>query len=109
MDNFDLLFGSPDDWPTSGERTLSTSTSKRSLSAPAGSSEESRSSSLPSVRRVSPQRSQVPLSGCTPLDYTTPQNDLNRSELGRANSEAIEVGEFKSFHRLSLSDRHKGY
>eukprot|EP00108_Taenia_solium_P002468 TsM_000910700 transcript=TsM_000910700 gene=TsM_000910700 len=76
---------------TSGERTLSTSTSKRSLSAPAGSSEESRSSSLPSVRRVSPQRSQIPISGANPLDISTHHLDLSRSELVRASSDAVEV------------------
>ncbi|EUB60952.1 Kinesin-like protein KIF26A [Echinococcus granulosus] len=75
----------------SGERTLSTSTSKRSLSAPAGSSEESRSSSLPSVRRVSPQRSQITTAGCEALDTSTPHLNLNRSELTHANSDAIEV------------------
>uniref|UniRef100_A0A5K3EGU6 Kinesin motor domain-containing protein n=1 Tax=Mesocestoides corti TaxID=53468 RepID=A0A5K3EGU6_MESCO len=77
---------------TSGERTIS---SKRSLSAPAGSSEESRSSSLPSVRRASPAKplhSTGDESFLTNAVYPrTAQHHVRLKELIRVNSDEPEL------------------
>nr|CUU99237.1 hypothetical transcript [Hymenolepis microstoma] len=72
----------------SGERTTS---SKRSLSAPPGSSEESRSSSLPSVRRLSPQRPQTATTDHDHRDILIPKLYLHRPEHSRTENDTAEV------------------
>ncbi|VUZ39316.1 unnamed protein product, partial [Hymenolepis diminuta] len=65
--------------------------SKRSLSAPPGSLEESRSSSLPSVRRASPQRPQTAITNVDPREISTPKLYLHNPELSRKRSDTAEM------------------
>ncbi|KAM3172879.1 hypothetical protein ACTXT7_013633 [Hymenolepis weldensis] len=88
----------------SGERTTSSSASKRSLSAPPGSSEESRSGSLPSVRRVSPQRPQTAITNLDPCKIST-KLYLHHPELSRKKSDAAELKiiEIVDSHWISMT------